>query len=132
METIEPKILPLVDALNATGIVRTFSSCEGHYDPADQTIRDRNHAEVRFVPAAGHAAQDVEQWLGGVLVRFKKKHGVMPMQETGYKLFTPFDDDIGQTFVLELKPFNRFEPPHTKRADTDQAILRLVQVLSAP
>ncbi len=31
-ETVDPGILPLVSALNATGLVRTCASCEGHWN----------------------------------------------------------------------------------------------------
>ena len=120
---IEPGILPLVEALNGTGLVRTFSSCEGHFDPRDQTLRDRNHAEVRFVPAEGVSVGAVENWLGGVLSRFKTRHGLMPVTVVGYKLFTPLGGvAIDETFVLELRPFNRFDPPATKRQDVDRAV----------
>jgi hypothetical protein len=45
---IEPLILPLVNAINQTGLFTTFSSCEGHFAPGEQTIDDRNRADVRF------------------------------------------------------------------------------------
>ncbi len=129
MSPIEPGILPLVDALNATGLVRTFSSCEGHFDPSEQTLVDRNHAYVRFVPAESVTPEQVETALGNWLVAYKKKHGLMPVRVIGYKLFTPLDDEIDVTFVLELHPFNRFDSPKTKRSDINRAILTLVFML---
>ncbi|TAE28804.1 MAG: hypothetical protein EAZ91_13705 [Cytophagales bacterium] len=128
MPPIEPAILPLVDALNATGLVRTFSSCEGHFDPSEQTLVDRNHAYVRFVPAEGITTEQVEAALGRWLMAYKKKHGLMPVRVVGYKLFTPVDDEIDVTFVLELHPFNRFDRPETKRADIDRAVLQLARL----
>lgn len=123
MKDIEPKIRPLVDALNATGLVRTFSSCEGHYTPEQQTLVDRNHAEVRFVPAEGVTMNEVEKWLRFLLTRFKSLHGLIPINLLGYKLYTPIGNEaIDETFVLEIRPFNRFDPPDRKRADTDRAI----------
>ncbi len=130
MDDIEPGILPLVEALNKTGLVRTFSSCEGHFDPQDQTLRDRNHAEVRFVPAEGGDATTVEIWLGNLLSQFKTRHGLMPVTVVGYKLFTPLGDGaIDETFVLELRPFNRFDPPATKRLDIDRAVAQVTKVV---
>ncbi|MBO0933244.1 hypothetical protein [Fibrella aquatilis] len=126
MTDIESGILPLVEALNNVGLVRTFSSCEGHFDPQEQTLRDRNHAEVRFVPADSVAVAAVETWLGNVLSRFKARHGLMPVTVMGYKLFTPIGEgDVDETFVLELRPFNRFDPPATKRQDVDRAVEQL-------
>ena len=127
---IEPNIKPLVDALNATGLVRTFSSCEGHYHPDDQKLVDRNHAYVRFLPAADVSAGEVEEALGQWLIDYKKKHGLMPVRVIGYVLFTPIDDDIDRTYVIELHPFNRFDTADRKRSDTDWAVERLVRVLT--
>ena len=127
---IEPGILPLVEALNKTGLVRTFSSCEGHFDPHEQTLRDRNYAEVRSVAAEGVDGLTVETWLGGLLSQFKARHGLMPITVVGYKLFTPLGDGaIDETFVLELRPFNRFDPPATKRLDIDRAVRQVALVV---
>jgi hypothetical protein len=120
----------LVDALNATGMVQTFSSCEGHYEPVDQTLVDRNHAYVRFIPATGISAAQVEITLGQWLVSYKNWYGLLPVRVTGYKLLTPLDDEIDSTFVLEIHPFNRFDSPAQKRADTDRAIQKLVSLVS--
>lgn len=130
MNDIEPGILPLVDGLNATGLVRTFSSCEGHFAPHEQTIVDRNHAEVRFVPAEGISTEQVETALGQWLITYKKKHGLMPVRVIGYKLFTPVDEDLDVTFVIELHPFNRFDPPETKRADVNRSVRLLQNILA--
>ncbi|AQG78960.1 hypothetical protein [Spirosoma montaniterrae] len=131
MTDIEPQIRPLVDALNATGLVQTFSSCAGHFAPDEQTLRDRNHAEVRFVPAPGVSDNAVENFLSVLLQTYKKRHGLLPVALIGYKLFTPLDDDTTeQTYVLELRPFNRFDPPDRKRADIDRAIVQVLRVMS--
>ena len=130
MNDIEPGIRPLVDALNATGIVSTFSSCEGHFDPDQQTLVDRNLAYVRFVPTEGTPVEQVETALGQWLVAYKKKHGLLPVRVIGYKLFTPVDKDIDVTFVVELHPFNRFDLPSRKRADIDRATAQVVTLLN--
>ncbi len=134
MDDIEPGILPLVEALNKTGLVQTFSSCEGHFSPSDQRLRDRNHAEVRFLPASGTLPvtdAGIEQWLGTLLAQFKSRHGLMPVTVVGYKLFTPIDETtVETTYVLELRPFNRFDPPATKRSDIDRAVLQLAALVS--
>ncbi len=122
-DTIEPGIRPLVDALNATGLVQTFASCEGHYDADQQNLVDRNLAYVQFIPADDVSAALVEQLLISVLMRFKTAHGLMPVVLGGYKRYTPVEGDaVDETFVLDLRPFNRFDPPDRKRSDTDRAI----------
>ena len=128
MNDLEPTIRPLVEALNATGLVRTFSSCQGHYDPSEQTMVDRNLAYVRFVPAPGITVGQVETAMGKWLSAYKHKHGLLPVRVIGYKLFTPIDDDIDLTFVLELHPFNRLDAPDRKRADTNRAIEWLIPI----
>ncbi|MFD2574097.1 hypothetical protein ACFSUS_25905 [Spirosoma soli] len=129
MDELEPKIRPLVEALNATKIVCTFSSCQGHYAPDEQTIVDRNRAEVRFIPAESVAVATVEKLLTYILIQFKARHGLIPINVIGYKLFTPIDEAVEETFVLELRPFNRFDPPDRKRSDTDRAIEQVVHIL---
>ena len=132
MDDIEPKIRPLVNALNATGLVRSFSSCEGHFSPDEQTLVDRNQAYVRFVPAEGVPVESVEKLIAFLLTRFKSQHGLIPINLTGYKLYTPVDDEtVEETFVLELRPFNRFDPPDRKRSDTDRAIEQVVRIVTA-
>lgn len=131
MKEIESRIRPLVDALNDTGLLRTFSSCEGHFRADEQTMVDRNRAEVRFVPASNVAPQQVETFLTYVLTRFKTRHGLIPVTLRGYKLYTPIDDvAVEETFVLELRPFNRFDPSEQKRSDTDRAIGQVVSLLA--
>jgi hypothetical protein len=132
-EPIEPGIRPLVEELNRTGIVQTFSSCEGHYDdPADAPGRNRHRAEVRFLPAPGQTEAIIETWLSRLLVRFRAKHGLIPIQLIGYKLFTPTGDGLlDTTFVLELRPFLARDPPAVQRADTDRAVQQLVIILNA-
>ena len=128
---IEPKIRPLVDALNKFGLVRTFSSCEGHFNPEEQTLVDRNQAYVRFVPADDVMADAVETFLAYVLTRFKAQYGLIPINLTAHKLYTPIDDEaIDKTFVLELRPFNRFDSPDRKRADTDRAIEQVIHIIT--
>lgn len=131
MDDIEPNIRPLVDALNQTWLVRTFSSCEGHFAPSEQTLVDRNHAEVRFVPADAMATEAVEKLLTYVLTRFKSRHGLLPINVTAHKLYTPVDDEtVEETFVLQLRPFNRFDPPDRKRSDTSRATEQLISLLT--
>ena len=127
MDTIEPQIRPLVEALNQTELVRTFSSCAGHFTPEEQTLVDRNQAEVRFVPADGVATEAVEKMLAYLLTRFKSQHGLIPVHLMGYKLYTPLDQEsVEETFVLQLRPFNRFDPPDRKRSDVDRAIAQVI------
>ena len=118
MEAIEPKIRPLVDALNETGLVRTFSSCEGHFAPGEQTLVDRNHAYVRFVPAESIAIEQVEKLLADVLIHFKNQHGLIPVNLIGYKLYTPIE-----TTRLTKRSCSNFGPLTASTHPTANALI---------
>mgnify|MGYP001074007632 CR=1 FL=1 len=65
---IEPRIRPLVSALNATGLVTTFSSCEGHFGRVDkEPLNVREGADVRFEPNAGVREAELEALFGHVI-----------------------------------------------------------------
>ena len=57
---IEYRILPLVNAINQTGLFRTISSCQGHFAPGEQTINDRNRADVRFERRKGVSGKSAQ------------------------------------------------------------------------
>jgi len=127
---IEPKILPLVDAINELSIVRTFSSCEAHYDEQDQEFMDRNKADVRFDPLPGVALEEIEVFITYLMTEFNNLHGFTPMTLTGYKLFMPNDDYQPEfTFVIELEPFDRFDTAKNKRKGTDKAIAQATEIV---
>ena len=135
-DEIELRIWPLVDALNQTGVVRTFSSCEGHFGPDEQTLIDRNHAYVQFVPTDGVVVSAVETLMAFVLTRFRALHGLIPVTLNGYKRYTPSGEgpsgegSVEETFVLELRPFNGFDPPAQKRRDIDRAVGQVARLLA--
>src|SRR5262245_7303340 len=68
MKPIEPRIAPLVCALNETSLFRTFSSCEGHFgDKRDGFPRE--FAEVRCYLAQGVTENsEVHAFISGVLL----------------------------------------------------------------
>lgn len=64
----EPRIRPLVSALNATGLATTFSSCEGHFGRVDkESLNVRENANVRFEPNAGVREAELEALFGHVI-----------------------------------------------------------------
>ncbi len=129
--SIEPKILPLVEAINWTKLFRTFSSCQGHYgdDEQDQYM-DRNNADVRFDPLEGTTLEMTEHFITYLMTEFDKRHSFAPIILTGYKLYAP-DNDYRSSFVfvIELKPFDREKKPIQKRNDTDKAILQAAAIV---
>ena len=68
-QPIEPRIRPLVDALNETCLLETFSSCQGHFGEENSTgdLNDRSEAEVRAYVRDGVLEADVEDLILYVL-----------------------------------------------------------------
>lgn len=127
---IEPKILPLVNAINQLNIVKTFSSCEGHYEDDEQELMDRNKADVRFDPLPGIGLDKVERFITYLMTEFNKLYSFAPITLTGYKLYAPNDEyECDFTFVIELKPFDRFNSPLQNRKDTDKAIKGVIELV---
>lgn len=125
---IEEKIKPLVDALNETGILATFSSCEGHFGLHEQELQDRNHADVRFDLLESISEPKLELFLTYLMTEFNNKHSFTPVELTAYKYYIPtmgFDElRIDASYMIKIEPFDRFESPEKKRKDVDMAILQ--------
>lgn len=128
---IEPKIKPLVDAMNNTKICWTFSSCQGHYCDEEQEFSDRNRADVRFDLKDGVSNNDAEHFMTYLITEFTNRHGFSPVIIKGYKLYAPDDDySTDYVYVVELSPFDRFETPTDKRNMTDKAILQATTIVN--
>lgn len=131
---IEPRILPLVQALNGTGLVHTFSSCEGHFDSIDR-FYNRHHADVRFDPADGLSDYDIERFISFIITRFTRLHSFSPVTLTAHKLYAPVNPDeekeIDFVYVVELRPFDQGTSPEEKRYNIDNAILDASEVVAS-
>lgn len=128
---IEPEILPLVEAFNETGILNTFSSCRGHYDPAEQEWQDRNKADVRFYPSESTTDETVEAFLNYLILEFNKRESISPITISACKLYCPDEENTlpDYCYVVTLKPIDRFDNPENKRGHTDHAIAGLTQIV---
>jgi hypothetical protein len=126
MKDIEPKILPLVQALNSIGLVCTFSSCEGHFDEINR-FNDHNKADVRFDPADNVSDNDIEKFISYIITRFSNLHSFTPVIATAHKLYAPIgpeeNKEIDFVYVFQLIPFDHGDPPNKKRRFIDKAIL---------
>lgn len=115
---VEPKILALVEALNDTKLLKTFSSCQGHFLGTDQKLQDRNFADVRFEILPGVSENELETFIGDLTVKFSYLEN-SPVHLNSYKKICAKDDFI---YVLMLIPKDRFDHPAVKRKYTDHAI----------
>ena len=132
MQEIESKILPLVQALNSTGLVNTFSSCEGHFDTISR-FNDHNKADVRFDPEDNVSDYDIEKFISYIITRFSNLHSFSPVIATAHKLYAPIspeeNKEIDFVYVLQLIPFDHGDSPDKKRTDIDKAILDTVAIV---
>ncbi len=130
---IEPKIKPLVQSLNNIGILTTFSSCQGHFEPEDQELMDRNHADVRFDPKKSVSEQEIDLFLTYLMTEFNNRHSFAPVGLRAYKLFTPcFEEnniEVDAIYIIELIPFDRFDTGDEKRKYIDIAIPQAVKIV---
>ena len=127
---IEPRILPLVTAINQTGLFTTFSSCEGHFEPNQQTINDRNRADVRFERRKGVSEKRANGFLYFLVNQYPL--GLIRAGLSVYKIYTPFHplNTADYVYVIQIAPFDRFDTPQHKRAETDEGIDMLLSIIT--
>jgi len=130
---IEEKIRPLVDALNETGVLTTFSSCEGHFSLYEQELQDRNYADVRFDLLESISESKLELFLTYLMTEFNNKHSFTPVQLTAFKYYIPTmgSDElkIDASYMIKIEPFDRFDSPEIKRSNVDVAILQATELV---
>ena len=127
---IEYRILPLVNAINQTGLFRTISSCQGHFAPGEQTINDRNRADVRFERRKGVSEKRANGFLYFLVNQYPL--GLIRAGLSVYKIYTPFHplNTADYVYVIQIAPFDRFDTPQHKRAETDEGIDMLLSIIT--
>ena len=126
---IEPRILPLVNAINQTGLFTTFSSCEGHFRPGEQTLDDRNRADVRFERRKWVSEKRANDFLYFLVNEYPL--GVIRAGLSVYKVYAPFHslNTADYVYVIQIEPYYRFDTPERKRAETDEGIDMLLSII---
>ena len=127
---IEYRILPLVNAINQTGLFRTISSCQGHFAPGEQTINDRNRADVRFERRKGVSEKRANGFLYFLVNQYPL--GLIRAGLSVYKIYTPFHplNTADYVYVIQIAPFDRFDTPQHKRAETDEGIDMILSIIT--
>ncbi len=137
--SIEPRIRPLVDALNETGLVYTFTSCEGHYGrpgpPGDPPGRER--ANVGFFLLPGVPEQDLVRFFGKVLAGCRLHASREVIFEVAKRYAAALDgSDAPEVFFdFTIRPVDAGASPFAKRNATDRAlaaIARSVTLVARP
>jgi hypothetical protein len=131
LNSIEPRIRALVDALNGTGLVQTFTSCEGHYGyrgpPGDFTIREQ--ASVGFFLGRGVSEQEVVRFFGKVLAGYHFHAVRGAVFEVAKRYVAPLDgtDAPEVYFDFTIRPFDPHASNVAKRISTDRALAAIVR-----
>ena len=127
---IESRILPLVNAINQTGLFRTISSCKGHFAPGEQTIDDRNQADVRFERKKGISEKKANDFLYFLVNQYPL--GLIRAGLSVYKIYAPFHplNTADYVYVIQITPYDRFDTPEHKRAETDEGIDMLISIIT--
>lgn len=124
---IEPGIRALVDALNATGLLETVTSCEGHYGQRreDGDCTDRQQANVGFELRPGISEQQLVRFFGKVLADYVQN----PVQwEATFEITKKYVPDltgngeVDETFFFTIRPFDPSASDLKRRNGTDTAL----------
>jgi hypothetical protein len=126
---IEYRILPLVNAINQIELFRTVSSCQGHFAPGEQTIDDLNRADVRFERKKGISEKKANAFLYFLVNQYPL--GLIRAGLSVFKIYTPFHplNTANYVYVIQITPFDRFDTPEHKRAETDEGIKMLLNII---
>lgn len=126
---IEPRILPLVNVINQTGLFTIFSSCEGHFEPNQQTIDDRNRADVRFERRKGVSEKRANDFLYFLVNEYPL--GLIRAGLSVCKVYAPYHSlkTVDYVYVVQIEPYDRFDTPERKRAETDEGIDMLLSII---
>jgi hypothetical protein len=133
MTKIEARIRPLVDALNATGLVQTFSSCEGHYGVKDlHDFSDKEKAEVLFELNSGVPEAELERFFAKTLRDYIPSEAQWGATLTIQKRYIPDLTgglDLEYAYAFVIRPFNPHETNKDKRRHTDDAIAVITAIV---
>ncbi len=131
LSSIEPRIRALVDALNGTGLVRTFTSCEGHFGfrapPGDVTFREQ--ANVGFFLRPGIPEQKLIRFLGMVLADYHLHDVKRAVFEVAKHYVAALDgtDSPEVYFDFTIRPSDPKASSLAKRSSTDRALAEITR-----
>ncbi len=122
---IEPRIRPLVDALNGTGLVQTFTSCEGHFgDRQPAGWPDREQANVAFFLRKGVPEARLARLFGSVLAEHRRRAGDGVALTIAKHYAAALDGtDVPEVFFdFTIRPSDLGAARDEKRALTDRCL----------
>lgn len=133
LDGIEPGIRPLVDALEGTGLVHTFTSCEGHYGyraPSGDPV-DRDRANVGFFLREGVREEELVRLFGDVLHELDS-HGPRDAALTVAKRYVAALDAADGPevfFEFTVRPSSPGASDRAKRDVTDRALAAITRAV---
>ena len=122
-EPVDPRIKPLVKALNATDLVRIFSSSQGHFDRLDPT---RQYAYVHFRKISYSRIQDL-QFLLKYLVSETSANRLNAMVAAG-RVHLPWETQ--PSYLITITPLCPTSAAASlKRTQTDEGIRAAAKIV---
>jgi len=126
MKEIEPKIKSLVDALNGISYIKTFNSCEGHYDSNDP----HEHSAYIFFKIENEEINEkkFENLIELILTEAANEWGRTSAFTSIKKYFSfPVSNKLYHSWVLEIEP--RGATLLEKRLGTDEVINKMSTII---
>jgi hypothetical protein len=117
MKNIEPRILPLVTALNKLPFITTYCSCEGHFVDGDT----QQWAEIRF-RGKTRPCQQFAKWIT------KEFESQAPVQLELDERHWTIMSKTGTYWILRITPLSR-EDKLEKQTQVAVAIARLCSII---
>jgi hypothetical protein len=122
---IEPRIRPLIDALNGTGLVQTFTSCEGHFEDDPQArCPARERATVGFFLLEGVEEGRLARLFGAVLAGHRLRGGTdVELTITKHYVAALDEADVPEVFFdFTIRPLDSGSSSDAKRRATDRCL----------
>lgn len=132
---IEPKIKVLVDALNATGLVKTVASCEGHLEETleimkiKESFSFRNKAYVCFEANKGIEESTLEELFRLIYLDHLDSMTKWEATLNIIKRYIACKEAVPIEYIycFELEPFNPHEPLEERRKKLDILIKEVAE-----
>ncbi len=131
---IEPRIRPLVEALNGTGLVQTFTSCEGHFgDGPPARWPGTEQANVGFFLREGVPESRLSRLFGAVLAddRLRGADGVELTIAKHYAAALEGTDAPEVFFDFTIRPSDLGTARDVKRRLTDRGLAIVTRAVTA-
>ncbi|HEY4065177.1 MAG TPA: hypothetical protein VGM30_24925 [Puia sp.] len=126
-----PKVRPLaqlVQALNDTNLVDTFSSCQGNLEGYDQQEMDQTIVDIRFYGSKMVSDNDIQTLMEFIITKAMTYD--LEVFVDAYKKYKPHQHILhSPIYVLKIRPCNSFDDSLKKRKDIDAGVKAVTEIV---